>query len=74
MLIKYKVDLIVDNVSLLLISLEDFTNSVYTCNESLKSSVHLDSDPAFSVKLLGVFIDQTLSFDRMINETCTICF
>ena len=42
--------------------------------QSLKSSIHLDSDPASCVKLLGVFIDDTLSFDRMINETCKICF
>ena len=41
---------------------------------TLKSSIHLDSDPASSVKLLGVLIDETLSFDRMINETCKICF
>ena len=34
--------------------------------------IHLDR--ASCVKLLGVFIDETLSFDHMINETCKICF
>ena len=42
--------------------------------QSLKSSIHLDLDPASCVKLLGVFIDEVWSFDRMINETCIICF
>ena len=42
--------------------------------QSLKSNIHLNSDPASCVKLLGVFIDETLSFDCMINETCKICF
>ena len=42
--------------------------------QSLKSSIHLDSDPASCVKLLGVFTEKTLSFNRIINETCTIGF
>ena len=44
------------------------------CIQSLKSSIHLDSNYPSCVKLLGVFIDKTLSFDRMINKTFKICF
>ena len=51
-----------------------FLTAFQPCIQSLKNSIHLDSDPASCVKLLGVFIDKTLYFDRMINETCRICF
>ena len=51
-----------------------FFTAFQPCIQSLKSSIHLDSDPASCVKLLDVFINETLSFDCMINETCRICF
>ena len=51
-----------------------FLTAFQPCIQSLKSSIYLDSDPASCVKLLGMFIDETLSFDRMIDETCRICF
>ena len=51
-----------------------FLTEFQPCIQSLKSSIHLDSDPASCVKLLGVFIDETLSFNRMINKTSRIYF
>ena len=63
-----------NKTQLLVCSKARFLTAFQPCIQSLKSSIHLNSDPAFCIKLLGVFIDETLSFDRMINETCRICF
>ena len=51
-----------------------FLAAFQPCIQSLKSNIHLDSDPTSCVKLLGLFIEETLSFDRTINKTCKICF
>ena len=64
----------INKTQLLVCGKARFLTAFQPCIQSLKSSIHLDSDPDSCVKLLGVFINETLSFDRMINKTCKICF
>ena len=66
--------LYINKTQLLVRGKAKFLTTFQPCTQSLKSNIHLDSDPTSCVKLLGVFINETLSFDRMINETCKICF
>ena len=64
----------INKTSLLVCGKARFLTAFQSCIQSLKSIIHLDSDPASCIKLLDVFIDETASFDRMINETRKICF
>ena len=41
---------------------------------NLKNSLNLDTDLLPKAKLLGVVLDQSLSLDHMITETCRICY
>ena len=41
---------------------------------NLKNSLNIDTDLLPKAKLLGVVLDQSLSLDRMITETCRICY
>ena len=41
---------------------------------NLKNSLNIDTDLLPKAKLLGVVLDQSLSLDHMITETCRICY